>query len=82
MHVPLDGGVDDRWPAAYGNYERQTKRPLAPIRDTQPSPMVGNQWYLNETGFCKTSATFVPVSSRNSEKALHARASNNLGAAV
>ena len=44
MHVPLDGGVDDRWPAAYGNYERQTKCRPAPISDTQPSLLLGNQW--------------------------------------
>jgi len=31
MRVLLDGAVDDRWPAAYGNYERQTERHLAPI---------------------------------------------------
>ena len=82
MRVLLDAGIDDRWPTAYGNYERQTERPLAPISYTQPSPMVDNHWYLGETGCCKTSATPVPVSSRNSEKTLHARASNNIGASV
>jgi len=44
MRVLLDGAVDDRWPAAYGNYERQTKRHLAHNSGIQPSPMVVNGW--------------------------------------